>query len=527
MNFGQSNAYDIAIVGSGIACTSFLLQFLEKLESRPYLKDPITVAVIEKDEEFWKGIPYGSRSSPNSLTITTLGEFVPPSEKRSFLNWLETTLEEWLTYLKENGGETAKLWIKNNFLLIEKKQWDDIYIPRYLFGDYINQRIIAAIEKSSLNNLTSISTIKAEAKNLTRLNNFYEITLEDRLGKNTLISAGKVVLAIGSPPVKSLPSPAGGTHTYAYINDTYSPALEQNLGCIESVLSAVKDQHRRNILILGSNASSLELLYLIDTNSDLKKLLNKIVVISYSGKLPYRITPHKNNGYEFEYLLSLKSIKKFTPVALMSAIEKDIGIADDKGVHIGNVYYPLNDLVVDLLNEMDEGEQKFFYDNYGQKFSKLIRRAGAEYKDAASNLEKAGKLEMVQGAFHKLELPAIAEKGVCVTYTLPGNGKEITYPLEFPLVINCGGFEELSNSSSSLIKAIISKKLCVANSNRGVEVNENFEAEKGLYIIGPLLGGIFNSKARLWHVENAKSIFYLGNLLADTVLKALRVQELC
>ncbi len=82
----------------------------------------------------------------------------------------------------------------------------------------------------------------------------------------------------------------------------------------------------------------------------------------------------------------------------MSTIEKDIRIADAKGVNIGDVYSQLNDLLVSLLNEMDEDQQKYFYDNYGQKkFSKLIRRAGAEYKDAANDLEKVGKLELLRG----------------------------------------------------------------------------------------------------------------------------------
>ncbi len=517
--------YDIVIVGSGISCTSFLLQFLKKLENEAFPKKPVSIAVIEKDKELWKGVPYGNRSSANSLTITTLGEFVPPSEKEGFLNWLEETLDDWLAYLTEHGGETGKQWVEHNISSLKKKEWDDMYIPRYLFGNYINQWIIAAIEKAYRNNTAVISTIEAEAKDLTRLDDFYRVTIEDSLGKTSSISAAKVVLAIGSPPVKSfLQSDADKTRTYEYINDTYSPYLEFNLKSISSVLSAVKDQHDRNILILGSNASSLELLYLVATNLGLKSLLNKIVVISYSGKLPHRITPNSNVQYRFEHVLNLKPVTGFTPQELMSAVEKDVRIADQNGVNIGDVYSQLNDLLVSLLNELDEGQQKYFYDNYGQKFSKLIRRAGAEYKDAANELEKAGKLELVQGSFDKLE-SGDTSKGARVTYTPHENGREITHPLEFPLVINCSGSEELNRPSSGLIRALVSKKLCVVNNtNRGVEVNENFETQKGLYVMGPLLGGIFNGKARLWHVENAKSIFNLSSLLAEAVLNSFILQ---
>ena len=36
--------------------------------------------------------------------------------------------------------------------------------------------------------------------------------------------------------------------------------------------------------------------------------------------------------------------------------------------------------------------------------------------------------------------------------------------------------------------------------------------------MGPLLGGIFNDKAKLWHVENAKSIFNLAEMLVQAML---------
>ena len=113
--------YDIIIVGSGVSCTSFLLQFLEKLVKNTGPK-PFSVAVIEKYQEFWKGIPYGERSSPNSLTITTLGDFIPPSEKEAFFSWLDETLEEWTGYLEEQGGDTARQWLNNNMKAMKKAE---------------------------------------------------------------------------------------------------------------------------------------------------------------------------------------------------------------------------------------------------------------------------------------------------------------------------------------------------------------------------------------------------------------------
>ena len=78
-------SFDIAILGSGISCSLSLLHLLEKRLAQDQRVKPIKIAVVEKNNEFWRGYPYGSRSSRNSLTITTLGEFVPEKEKKAFL----------------------------------------------------------------------------------------------------------------------------------------------------------------------------------------------------------------------------------------------------------------------------------------------------------------------------------------------------------------------------------------------------------------------------------------------------------
>ena len=76
-------------------------------------------------------------------------------------------------------------------------------------------------------------------------------------------------------------------------------------------------------------------------------------------------------------------------------------------------------------------------------------------------------------------------------------------------------------SSSPLINSLINKKICVANAtNRGFEVTENFEANKNLFVMGPLLGGIFNSRVKYWHVENAKRVHALSSMLADAIVES-------
>lgn len=72
--------YDLAIVGSGISCAYTSIHYLTLLENRSTAESKefqtVKIAVLDKSEEFWTGIPYGSRSGKQSLIITPLKEFL-------------------------------------------------------------------------------------------------------------------------------------------------------------------------------------------------------------------------------------------------------------------------------------------------------------------------------------------------------------------------------------------------------------------------------------------------------------------
>jgi uncharacterized NAD(P)/FAD-binding protein YdhS len=528
MNVNQPGIFDIVIVGAGISSTATLLQLINKFHETGVKTNsrPLEVAVVEKDQEFWKGLPYGKRSSINSLTITTFGEFIPPAEKKSFVEWLEKNKQGWTEQLEQSGNPTSSKWLQTNADKMEKKQWDQMYIPRRFFGDYLDEKLADKIEMARQKKIIYVTRIHGESTNITLLNDQYEVTIEDSdtKNKNTKTIIGrKIVLAIGSPPVKPIAQTSlkGNDN---YINDAYLPSLELNLDKLRSKLNAIADVSKRNIAIFGSNASALELVYLINTNPSLKDIVNKVVVISRSGLLPHRITPEHEVDYVFENLQNLKNSPGFDAAALMAVIEKDIQNAFAAGIKIGDAYYQLSGLVVELLQLLSKEQKKYFHDVHGAHFSKLIRRAGHEYRDAAADLEKNNILEMCKGSFQNIEYYTSNPAEASVLYFSKEANMIVTHPLTFALTVNCGGFEELDETSSPLIGSLIKNKICTVNkTNRGFEVNENFEACKNFYIIGPLLGGIFNDKARLWHVENAKSIFNLAEMLVQAIFISLSI----
>jgi uncharacterized NAD(P)/FAD-binding protein YdhS len=517
--YSPEQNYDIAILGGGISCSLTLLHIIRNLLSAGKSQKEITILAVEKQNEFWKGFPYGNRSSINSLTITTLGEFVPEKEKELFISWLESTLDEWISFLEANGGAASRKWIEHNLPLIQKKQWDEIYIPRFLFGNYVDEKLMEAIQFAKTKELARIHLIEAEATSISKKGNAgYTVKLKDKKANSISFVAGKIILAIGSPPVKSIRSATTDDSGPLYIDDLYLPGMEPNIERLEQLFVGITDPNKRNVLIVGSNATSLEFLYLLHSKHGIKKLINKVLAISLSGLLPHRITPNNFSDYKFNNMMLLTEKKNYSSAELIDAIENDIRIADTEGMHIGNIYYRLSDLVVQLLNKLDETQQKNFHSTYGWRLTKLMRRAGAEYSDAAAELMNENKFELLKGEFLDVTVSPTEPGSGMLRYKAHGN-EPVIHPLLFPVVINCSGFEELDACSSELINNLIEQGICTVNStNRGFEVSEKFEASDNFYVVGPLLGGIFNNKIRYWHVENASRIYTIGSMLAEILI---------
>ena len=525
----HARKYDLAIVGSGIACTMTLLALSRLvMEAQPRRKE-LQIAVIEKESELWNGIAYGSRSSINSLVITSLREFVHDAEKASFIAWLETNKVEWLEYLRQNGGAAGARWIETNLKHIQAGNWDELFLPRFLYGRYNSEKLASALELLEQEGLAAVTVVKAEAIDIAFAEDgSYNITLETADLKQSCLRAQRVVLAIGSPPINPIRNGTfGRQHRHTWLNDIYYPSAEANLQRIYAALSAVREKVKRNILILGSNASSLETLYLINRSPKIKALANSIVIISRSGLLPYKICDQAL-GFEFEQLELLKQKAVVSSLELITAIKADIQRAEAVAVNLADLFHPASSLVVQLFQHMDNSEQESFFCQHGMTFTKLMRRAGREYREAADELAAGGVLAMVKGVFRQLVASAAGSAFVSATYTVAESEASITHPLPFAMVVNCGGFEELNVSSSRLISSLVKNNVCQVNkTNRGFMVNERLEGNRNLYIIGPLIGGNFNSKIRFWHVESAPRIHGLASLLADSLFDSLSSARSC
>ena len=515
--------YDLAIVGSGIACARTICELAERLKHKAMRGRMLRIAIIEREGELWSGIPYGRRSSMGALAFQRLQEFLEEPERAQYIHWLTSHAASWLGTFKEYGGPSATKWISDNQPLMDQNKWGELYLPRFLFGLYVSSEASHAVEDLARTGIAKITSIHGEAVGICRMpGRQHTITIEDSAGLRSSIQAVRVVLAIGSPPQKTIHSETVNSRPgHVHIDNIYSPSEDVSIQRIQQALSSLPEKHLANILILGSNASALEVLYLIRYRPEIRDLIHSVVVLSRSGMLPYKINEQKVD-YELAALDALGECDGFSAADLMSAITSDIQRAEQLALNIADLRDPVGTAVSRLTQMMPLSEQKKFVCEHGNNFSRMMRRAGRDTRTAADDLVCAGILTTAKGEFRRLQPCASGEGLVSAIYGTTGSHAELTLPTPFTITINCGGFEELDFCSSPLINSVIANKICQVNStNRGFYVDDNLKATEDVFVIGPLVAGNFNDKFRYWHVESASRIVGLAKVLADSLAESL------
>jgi uncharacterized NAD(P)/FAD-binding protein YdhS len=75
----------IAFIGAGIATSYTLIPFLDSYEKEKY-NSKIEILIIDKSNDFFKGMPYGSRSGKSVLLIQDLKNFITEPHRTHFKN---------------------------------------------------------------------------------------------------------------------------------------------------------------------------------------------------------------------------------------------------------------------------------------------------------------------------------------------------------------------------------------------------------------------------------------------------------
>ena len=514
----ESQTYDLVIIGSGISCAYTLIHYIsalkEKLNAAP--DKLIKVAVLDKSGEFWTGVPYGDRTGKQALIITALKEFLPPAELERFVAWLTSNYDTVLKSLQSRPGELTQQWLKSYQEAMVAGNWAELFVPRYLFGWYIKEQVEQILNKNQ--EYLQCDRFAAEALNVEKTDNKqYKVDFANLTQISSLV-ADKVVLAIGSPPNKaSFLSNFAQSETnkdICAIADAYVPSQDINLGRIIEFLkqSGTKEN---NILIIGSNASALETLYSLNNLPAAKELIGKFIVVSPNAKFPNRIQENPiPSSFVPQNLITLIAFEKFTAKQIFEAVKQDVDEALQQGETVDGTYKVIAQQVIAALNLLDFEEQKMFVIKYGVEIGKHQRRAGQDYLNVVDQLLIDHKLEFLKGKFI-----GTTEGKPGFEYIASDNQQKKAFTEPIKVVINCAGFQDVTKSSSPLIKNLVDQGICIPNDSKiGFKISGDFEANENLYLMGPLVAGNINDKLKVWHAESCGRIFNLSQKLAEALV---------
>ncbi|WP_378173703.1 FAD/NAD(P)-binding protein [Aquimarina sp. SS2-1] len=514
MDFETTNHTDITFVGSGISSSFTILHFLDRLKIDSINKK-ISITIIDKYPEFYTGIPYGIRSGFSVLLITSLKNFLPEPELSKFMKWLNINKEWLVEEFKSDGGSLSSEWISNHAEKLKNNEWEDLFIPRRFFGCYIDEKLKTNIEQAQENGSIKVNYINTEVVDIDRINDGYAVSLAN---KDKIISE-KVILSIGSLPMVHLWKNRDLIieDDLIFVNNPYKPHLKEVFENIETFTKDKSDK-QLNALIVGANASGLEMLYKLNDHENIKSKINTFTLLSTQGLSPDSIVDEeRKKQYAPKNLLALVDQESLTAKEIADATYRDLDLADEIDLGAASTVDIISSAFGSLLKKLNQEELKKFACLYGNDIGRRQRCAGYHYSKTIDALKEENRFDHIAGRFVDLKKNANNEYFLEYLETASDTNKMSKNAVQ--IIFNCIGSTNLTATDiPELLKKIMEKKLCVPNESKiGFDVNESLETSDNLHIVGPLLAGnIFEGKA-VWHVEHCGRIIWLSEVLAGKI----------
>ncbi|WP_109300661.1 FAD/NAD(P)-binding protein [Aquimarina sp. AU474] len=509
----KNNISDITFIGSGISSSFTILHFLDSIEGQTNADRQICITIIDKYNEFHTGIPYGSRSGFSVHLITSLKNFLPEPELGKFVHWLNNNKNWLLEELKNDGGALAVDWLNIHADKIAKNDWEDLFIPRRFFGCYIDEKVKNKVQEFQKQGVVSVKYIQGEVSDIEKVEDKYELFLES----DTSVLSHKVVLSVGSLPVNHLWKKEDliAENNLLFVNAPYKPELKETLRKIEDFTDQLPEK-KINVLIIGANASGLEMLYKLNDVDSIKARVNKFVFLSTQGLLPDSVVDEElKKEYTPYNLQALATEKSLTAQIIADATYKDLDHADEMNLGAASTVEIISRAFGSLLGSLNEEELKKFACLHGNEIGRRQRCAGFHYSKTIDALKQEGRFDHIAGRFSDIKKNDVGE--YLLEYLDTTSQKNVMYDDTVHLVINCIGSTNLNKSDiPDLLKNVINKGYARPNDSKiGFEVNESLETSKNLHIVGPLLAGnVFEGKA-VWHLEHCGRIIWLSEVLSE------------
>ncbi|HEX8252379.1 MAG TPA: FAD/NAD(P)-binding protein, partial [Thermoanaerobaculia bacterium] len=264
--------FDLAVIGGGVSATSVLQDLL------PRLTRSARIAVIDRRGDFGGGVPYGSAARAGFLCNNP----VHAQHDGSYAEWLDEHQERWLAPLAASGDPLLRRWYAHNAAALARHEYAELFLPRNVYGEFMREKMARLVA-------AAVEVIRGEVVDLAP-----GFTL--KLADGELLSAHTVLLAPGgAPPICEAVDP--------------------------STLDPHQLADRSSIILLGSNATAMEMLWCIDGYAP---HVREVTVISRSGRLP---DAQRSGLPGVPPMQALDALHDSTAAALARAAEMDVTAA--------------------------------------------------------------------------------------------------------------------------------------------------------------------------------------------------------
>lgn len=346
------------------------------------------------------------------------------------------------------------------------------FVPRSIYGDYVEECF-----HSHLKLFPKLSFFREWANALNPVDGQYELSLES----GQMIKARQVVLSLGSPP------PSGPANLKNIFNDQNYIA---NPFLISRITSIPKDEA---VFILGKGLTALDLLQMFKDHQA------PMILQSRHGRFP---RPHLTLTDE---LIKLQSQINFNfsenPTLYEIICKFKNKIREDK-IPWQVAMDVLRHQIQKLWPKLSPKDKKRFLNKLKPIWNVHRHRSPLSSLAHVENNLKKNKLELIKGEVEKI----IKSDG---TYKVTVKTSHGVVMREVRWIINATGPNyNINLHPSPLIQQLIKDKILFSDPmNFGVQLNDDHQLLKNLYLIGPLTLSKYVESTSVPDLRNQAKIF--------------------
>ncbi len=425
-------AKTVVIVGGGFSGAIFGLKLHRKC---PHWR----IIIAEPKKRLGRGVAYGACGPEHLLNVPVSRMEI--GLKPSFGEWLQPRRAAIAEALVESGLDLSAA-----------------FVPRRLFGDYVEERVSEALDNKSL---VGLSGVRGEVVGLLKGNR--GVLLTD--GRE--IKADIVVLAMGNLP----PRAPGGPDPWAYDSGFFipDPWAVDAFGDVDP---------NEPLLLIGSGLTAVDVALRLTQQGHRGALL----AVSRRGLTP---RTHAAGGAWPEFL---HDEIPASPLTLTKIMRRQIALAASQNIAWQRVFDAARSAVPGVWNAWSEFNRRQFLRHLRPRWDIHRHRMAPRVSDAYRKLQSTGGLEILSGRIAGYRL---AGRLVEVTLRLRG-GAERAFAAGH--IVNCTGpGGDFAKTAIPLIAELRERRLAVPDAlGVGVETRDCAVIDGGgtasswLFALGPL-----------------------------------------